>query len=124
MRKRHSINLFLWIWLTILFLLSNCVLASETANVLPLNEAIWSIDLKSGDYVDGVVSSNPALGVFYVVSPEQETVVFATPISNIEPVGFSFSAAARSSREASSNVLGQPGSFRASLEYHVISSVC
>jgi len=45
----------------------------------------WMLELNAGDLVDGSIFASPALGAFYIVGPEQETVLYATHTMSIAP---------------------------------------
>jgi len=66
--------------------------ALETVIVSPGTVLEEPIKLNKGDWVNGTVSVNPALGAFYVISPKQESYPNATGITNSEPLSFTFSA--------------------------------
>ena len=57
----------------------------ETVAVPPLNGMAWMLELNAGDLVDGSIFASPALGAFYIVGPEQETVLYATHTMSIAP---------------------------------------
>ena len=89
MKKRI---IFFAFFLVFSFSLIAYVNASRTVIVSPGNVLVETLNLNAGDWVNGTVSVNPALGAFYVISPEQESYPNATGITNSEPLSFTFSA--------------------------------
>jgi hypothetical protein len=67
--------------------------ALETVTVSPFGQMIRTLNLNEGDSVNGSISVNPAgLGGFYVLGPEQKSVLVTFSPMNSQPIPFSFSA--------------------------------
>ena len=89
MKKRVMFSAF---FLVLSFSLIAHVNASETVIVSPGNVLVRTINLNKGDWINGTVSVNPALGAFYVIGPEQKSYSNATGITESGPLSFTFSA--------------------------------
>jgi hypothetical protein len=89
MKKRVIFSAF---FLVLSFWLIVHVNALETVIVSPGNVLVRTLNLNKGDWINGTVSVNPALGAFYVIGPKQESYPSSTGITVSEPLSFTFSA--------------------------------